>query len=135
MRELADSGSHGAHRLPLVDLTVTVAAQAAGLNVLHYGTTSLVSAICLGSERSGSPTRLSEHPRLGTAVRSGTQMSPGQDSNRKRDAVAPGRLGRVERLVDACHQLLGGLSGLLHDDAGRAGLRVAHALAQAIDDG
>jgi predicted nucleic acid-binding protein len=36
MRKLADSGSHGAHRVPLTDLTVTVAAQAAGLNVLHY---------------------------------------------------------------------------------------------------
>lgn len=36
MRELADEGSHGAHRLPLTDLTVAVAAQAAGLDVLHY---------------------------------------------------------------------------------------------------
>ena len=36
IRELADSGSHGAHRVPLTDLTVTVAAQAAGLSVLHY---------------------------------------------------------------------------------------------------
>ncbi len=36
MRELADTGSHGAHRIPLTDLTVTVAAQAAGLDVLHY---------------------------------------------------------------------------------------------------
>jgi hypothetical protein len=36
MRELADSGSHGAHRVPLTGLTVTVAAQAAGLSVLHY---------------------------------------------------------------------------------------------------
>jgi predicted nucleic acid-binding protein len=36
MRELADEGSHGAHRLPLTDLTVAVAAQASGLNVLHY---------------------------------------------------------------------------------------------------
>lgn len=36
MRELADKGSHGAHRLPLADLTVAVAAQASGLNVLHY---------------------------------------------------------------------------------------------------
>ncbi|HEY2536769.1 MAG TPA: PIN domain-containing protein [Solirubrobacteraceae bacterium] len=36
MRELADEGSHGAHRLPLTDLTVTVAAQASGLDVLHY---------------------------------------------------------------------------------------------------
>lgn len=36
MRELAESGSHGAHRFPLTDLTVTVAAQAAGLDVLHY---------------------------------------------------------------------------------------------------
>jgi len=37
MRELADGGSHGAHRVPLTDLTVAVAAQAAGLDVLHYG--------------------------------------------------------------------------------------------------
>jgi predicted nucleic acid-binding protein len=36
MRELADAGSHGAHRLPLTDLTVAVAAQASGLDVLHY---------------------------------------------------------------------------------------------------
>jgi predicted nucleic acid-binding protein len=36
MRELADGGSHGAHRLPLTDLTVAVAAQAAGLSVLHF---------------------------------------------------------------------------------------------------
>jgi predicted nucleic acid-binding protein len=36
MRELADGGSHGAHRLPLTDLTVAVAAQASGLDVLHY---------------------------------------------------------------------------------------------------
>ncbi|HXN39656.1 MAG TPA: PIN domain-containing protein [Solirubrobacteraceae bacterium] len=36
MRELADEGSHGAHRLPLTDLTVAVAAQVSGLDVLHY---------------------------------------------------------------------------------------------------
>jgi predicted nucleic acid-binding protein len=36
MRELADSGSHGAHRVPLADLTVAVAAQQSGLFVLHY---------------------------------------------------------------------------------------------------
>jgi predicted nucleic acid-binding protein len=36
MRELASGGSHGAHRLPLTDLTVAVAAQASGLDVLHY---------------------------------------------------------------------------------------------------
>jgi predicted nucleic acid-binding protein len=36
MRELADSGSHGAHRLPLTDLTVAVAAQHVGLDVLHH---------------------------------------------------------------------------------------------------
>lgn len=36
MRELAQSGSHGAHRLPLTDLTVAVAAQSSGLDVLHY---------------------------------------------------------------------------------------------------
>lgn len=36
MRELADSGAHGAHRLPLTDLTVAVAAQCSGLDVLHY---------------------------------------------------------------------------------------------------
>ena len=35
MRELADGGSHGAHRLPLTDLTVAVAAQQSGLGVLH----------------------------------------------------------------------------------------------------
>ncbi len=36
MRELADGRSHGAHRLPLTDLTVAVAAQRSGLDVLHY---------------------------------------------------------------------------------------------------
>jgi predicted nucleic acid-binding protein len=36
MRELASSSSHGAHRLPLTDLTVAVAAQTAGLDVLHF---------------------------------------------------------------------------------------------------
>jgi predicted nucleic acid-binding protein len=36
MRALADAGSHGAHRMPLADLTVAVAAQASGLHVLHY---------------------------------------------------------------------------------------------------
>lgn len=36
MRDLADGGSHGAHRLPLADLTVAVAAQTSGLDVLHY---------------------------------------------------------------------------------------------------
>ena len=36
MRQLADSGSHGAHRLPLADLTVAVAAQTAGVDVLHF---------------------------------------------------------------------------------------------------
>ncbi len=36
MRELADGGSHGAHPLPLTDLTVAVAAQVSGLDVLHY---------------------------------------------------------------------------------------------------
>jgi predicted nucleic acid-binding protein len=36
MRELAGEGSHGAHRLPLADLTVAVAAQSSGLDVLHY---------------------------------------------------------------------------------------------------
>ncbi len=36
MRELAEQGSHGAHRLPLADLTVAVAAQRSGLDVLHY---------------------------------------------------------------------------------------------------
>ena len=36
MRELADNESHGAHRLPLTDLTVAVAAQRAGIDVLHH---------------------------------------------------------------------------------------------------
>jgi predicted nucleic acid-binding protein len=36
MRDLAAIGSHGAHRLPLTDLTVTVAAQAAGVDILHF---------------------------------------------------------------------------------------------------
>ena len=36
MREPAASGSHGAHRFPLTDLTVAVAAQAAGIAILHF---------------------------------------------------------------------------------------------------
>jgi predicted nucleic acid-binding protein len=36
MRELAASGSHGAHRVPLTDLTVAVAAQRGGLDILHH---------------------------------------------------------------------------------------------------
>lgn len=36
MRELASRGVHGAHRLPLADLAVVVAAQASGLDVLHF---------------------------------------------------------------------------------------------------
>lgn len=36
MRDLARTGSHGAHRLPLTDLTVGVAAQSAGLDILHH---------------------------------------------------------------------------------------------------
>jgi predicted nucleic acid-binding protein len=36
MRALAGAGSHGAHRLPLADLTVAVAAQQSGLVVLHH---------------------------------------------------------------------------------------------------
>jgi len=36
MRDLAAAGSHGAHRLPLTDLTVVAAARAAGVDVLHF---------------------------------------------------------------------------------------------------
>lgn len=36
MRELAASGSHGAHRYPLTDLTVAAAAQHAGIDILHF---------------------------------------------------------------------------------------------------
>ncbi len=36
MRELARRGSHGAHRLPLADLTVAIAAQQSGLPVVHF---------------------------------------------------------------------------------------------------
>ena len=36
MRELAAAGSHGAHRFPLTDLTVTTAAQVAGVAILHF---------------------------------------------------------------------------------------------------
>lgn len=36
MRELAASGSHGAHRFPLADLTVAAAAQHAGIDILHF---------------------------------------------------------------------------------------------------
>ncbi len=36
MRELAGGGSHGAHRYPLTDLAVAVAAQAAGVSILHF---------------------------------------------------------------------------------------------------
>jgi predicted nucleic acid-binding protein len=36
MRDLASTGSHGAHRLPLTDLTVAVAAHRSGLEILHH---------------------------------------------------------------------------------------------------
>lgn len=36
MRELAAAGSHGAHRFPLSDLTVSAAAQSAAVDVLHF---------------------------------------------------------------------------------------------------
>lgn len=36
MREIASCGSHGAHRLPLTDLTVAVVAQRSGLDILHH---------------------------------------------------------------------------------------------------
>jgi predicted nucleic acid-binding protein len=36
MRELAGTGSHGAHRFPLADLAVAVAAQSAGIGILHF---------------------------------------------------------------------------------------------------
>jgi predicted nucleic acid-binding protein len=36
MREFASQGSHGAHRFPLTDLTVAVAAQHAGIGILHF---------------------------------------------------------------------------------------------------
>lgn len=36
MRELAADGSHGAHRFPLTDLAVAVAAQTAGVDILHF---------------------------------------------------------------------------------------------------
>ena len=36
MRELADGGSHGAHRYPLTDLTVATAAQDAAIGILHF---------------------------------------------------------------------------------------------------
>jgi predicted nucleic acid-binding protein len=36
MRELAASGSHGAHRYPLTDLAVAAAAQAAAIGILHF---------------------------------------------------------------------------------------------------
>lgn len=36
MRELAATGSHGAHRYPLADLTVAAAAQEAAIGILHF---------------------------------------------------------------------------------------------------
>jgi predicted nucleic acid-binding protein len=36
MRELASGGSHGAHRLPLTDLTVAAAALSSSVDVLHF---------------------------------------------------------------------------------------------------
>jgi predicted nucleic acid-binding protein len=36
MREMAAEGSHGARRYPLTDLTVAVAAQHAGVDILHF---------------------------------------------------------------------------------------------------
>ena len=53
--EVADGGSDGAHRPPLYDLTVAVAAQRSGLEVLHYIATSSASAKPLGVGDRGSP--------------------------------------------------------------------------------
>ena len=36
MRELAATGSHGAHRYPLTDLAVAAAAQGAAIGILHF---------------------------------------------------------------------------------------------------
>lgn len=36
MRQMAASGSHGPHRFPLTDLAVAAAAQAAGIEILHF---------------------------------------------------------------------------------------------------
>lgn len=36
MRELAATGSHGAHRYPLTDLAVAAAAQGGGVDILHF---------------------------------------------------------------------------------------------------
>jgi predicted nucleic acid-binding protein len=36
MRELAATGSHGAHRYPLTDLTVAAAAQDAAIGIVHF---------------------------------------------------------------------------------------------------
>jgi predicted nucleic acid-binding protein len=36
MRELAATGSHGAHRYPLTDLAVAAAAQDAAVDILHF---------------------------------------------------------------------------------------------------
>jgi predicted nucleic acid-binding protein len=36
MRELGATGSHGAHRYPLTDLTVAAAAQGSGIDILHH---------------------------------------------------------------------------------------------------
>ena len=36
MRELAAAGSHGAHRYPMTDLAIAVAAQGAGIEILHF---------------------------------------------------------------------------------------------------
>ncbi|MGH2842516.1 MAG: PIN domain-containing protein [Solirubrobacteraceae bacterium] len=36
MRELAGTGSQGSHRFPLTDLAVAVAAQQAGIDILHH---------------------------------------------------------------------------------------------------
>jgi predicted nucleic acid-binding protein len=35
-REMASKGSHGSHRFPLTDLAVAAAAQAAGVEILHF---------------------------------------------------------------------------------------------------
>jgi len=50
MRELAASGSHGAHRFPLADLTVAVAAQSAGIGILHFDRHLERLGDCLGAE-------------------------------------------------------------------------------------
>lgn len=97
MRELADEGSHGAHRLPLTDLTVAVAAQASGLDCTTIITSSVLASRWAGRSRRRRPlarriasVRGSEHQAgVATDERREDDVRVSDDCGRQRNRRAP----------------------------------------------